>query len=99
MGLSGEKQLVSEHISQPTKTITTTLSDSINYDIAEGYFYGRGMQQDYNKAKEYYELAANNDFPLAQNMLGRIYLKGKNVKKEIQHGIHWLSKAAKQGIP
>src|SRR6185369_3044739 len=95
----GEKQQVSEHISQPSKTINTSLSDLINYDIAEAYFYGRGMQQDYIKAKEYYELSANNDFPLAQNMLGRIYLEGLGVDKDTQRGIQWLSKAAKQGIP
>src|SRR5690606_20763930 len=41
--LKGEwdsKLKVIEHISPPTKEISTTLNDFIIYDIAEGYFYG-----------------------------------------------------------
>src|SRR5690606_23962761 len=56
-----------EYIAPLTKKITISLNDLINYDKAEGYFYGRGMPRDYIKAKEYYELVANKGFPLAQN--------------------------------
>ena len=49
-----------------------------------GYLYnhGIGVQEDYNKAKDYYEKSAELGNSHALNNLGNLYFKGYGVKKD-----------------
>ena len=57
------------------------------------YYGGDGVTQDYIKAKEWFEKAANQGDVYAQNWLGDIY----GIKQDYTKAIYWYEKAANQG--
>ena len=61
------------------------------------YYEGKGIRQDYEKARIYLEIAALQDNEYAQANLGLMYMKGQRVEKNINLAIKWLTKAANKG--
>ncbi len=51
------------------------------YKQGQKYFLGDGVEQNYQKALEYFEKAANEDSVVAQNDLAGMYFKGIIQKK------------------
>ena len=51
-------------------------------EIGIRYFYGVDVDQDYYKAKEWFELGINYNIPQCYAFLGEIYLHGFGLKKE-----------------
>lgn len=72
------------------------------YDLADCYFYGKGIAIDYVQAVYWYrKVAEKNDTYLcaiAQNCLGNCYYNGKGVSTDYFQAIYWYRKAAKQGL-
>lgn len=62
--------------------------------VADYYYNGNGVSKDYNKAVQYYQMAASQNSPQAQGALGDCYLKGTGVSQNIQTGLYWMQKAA-----
>lgn len=63
------------------------------------YYYGKGVQQDHNKAFHYYSLSAGNNSPIAHLMLGRMYHTGKGVKRNVRLArSHYIYAAASGNI-
>ncbi|KAG2373140.1 hypothetical protein C9374_012872 [Naegleria lovaniensis] len=58
------------------------------------YQLGEEVQQDVNKALNYFERAAKAGSNVAQYHLGKIYLEGKIVTKNISKALNWLHMAA-----
>ena len=58
---------------------------------------GRGVTQDYEKAVEWYRLAAMQGDAEAQFNLGRMYENGKGVTQDYKKAVDWYRLAAKQG--
>ena len=61
------------------------------------YAEGRGVPQDYSKARQWWEKAAQQGSPTAQNDLGLLYVNGQGVPKNYTRARQWFEKAAAQG--
>lgn len=59
---------------------------------------GKGVPQDFSKAKESYLIAANAGFGYAQGLLANLYLKGQGVLQDYVQALYWLDLAAAQGV-
>ncbi len=72
------------------------LEDQMN--LAYMYLYGtNGVQQDFNKAFEYYQMAAKQNDPIALNNLGSLYFNGIGVEKDNKTALALFKKAADLG--
>ena len=65
--------------------------------LAERYYDGEGVPQNYKKAVEWYEKAANKGDAQSQFNLGVMYADGKGVPQDYQKALEWYQKAANQG--
>jgi TPR repeat protein len=54
---------------------------------------------DYKTAIKEWSSIAKNGHPIAQYNLGQEYYFGENVERDIDLGVYWLKKAAKQRVP
>ena len=61
------------------------------------YYEGERVEQDFEKAADWFKKAAELGDFAAQRNLGYLYLKGKGVKKDKAEARKWLEKAAAQG--
>jgi TPR repeat protein len=61
------------------------------------YADGRGVAQDYAKAREWYEKAAANGNARAMNNLGFVYENGRGVAQDYAKAREWYEKAAANG--
>lgn len=67
-------------------------------EIASIYYDGKnGVKKDFDKALYWYELAAKNDNPQAQNKLGYFYITGENVAKNATKAFQYFKKSALNG--
>ena len=57
----------------------------------------QGVAQDYTKAFEWYQKAANQGDADAQYNVGYMYYQGQGVAKNFAKAIEWFKKAASQG--
>ena len=67
------------------------------FNIADCYFYGNGVQLDKSEAIRWLAKAAELNDALSQYNLGIAYLKGLGVGKDEHKGIQLIQKAADQG--
>ncbi len=58
---------------------------------------GRGVPQDYKRAAELYQIAADAGIVQAQAALGKLYANGEGVPQDNEKAIFWLTKAAEEG--
>ncbi|MGZ4951142.1 MAG: tetratricopeptide repeat protein [Halobacteriota archaeon] len=58
---------------------------------------GRGFDQDYGKAMEFYELASAEGNGMAMNNIGWLYLNGLGVRRNLKAAVEWFEKAAQDG--
>lgn len=61
------------------------------------YYEGKGIEQDVQKAVEWYRKAAEQGYAEAQNRLGVRYDRGEGVEENSKIANEWYLKAAKQG--
>lgn len=73
----------------------------VSSQVFLGYCYdqGKGLQQNYEKAAEWFMKAAEQGNADAQWLLGNYYLTGKGVSKNAREAINLYHKAAEQGSP
>ena len=64
---------------------------------AEAYFYGNGVELNYDKAFRWYLKAANAGHPGAEFSLGWMYENGRGVAKDLEKAERWYRKAADHG--
>ncbi|WP_420959384.1 peptidoglycan-binding protein [Brucella sp. IR073] len=67
------------------------------FEIGNRYTDGRGVQSDYAKAAQWYELAASKGFAPAQYRLGNFNEKGLGMPRDTAKARDWYQKAAEQG--
>lgn len=58
-----------------------------------------GGHYDPKKAVEYLTRSAKQGYTVAKYMLGKLYLKGEDVPKQMLHALHWLESAVKDDNP
>ena len=57
------------------------------------YHQGKGVKQDYSKAREWYEKAAKQGHATAQDDLGFMYANGKGVEQNLAKANEWWEKS------
>lgn len=67
------------------------------YKLGLMYDMGKDVDQDYNKAFEWYEKSANQGLASSQSKLGSMYRYGKGVEVNHAKASEWYWKAFKQG--
>ena len=65
--------------------------------LGQNYAHGEGVEQSYQRAKELWELAANQGDAAAQNNLGILYANGHGVEQSFEAARAWWMKSAEQG--
>lgn len=66
------------------------------YKLGLWYYSGYNIDQDFEKAAEYFELSAGQGYIDAQFMLAYLYFYGIGVDKNHQTGLQWFKKCAEQ---
>lgn len=66
-------------------------------ELADRYRDGKGIDQDYTKAVEWYRKAAEQGVAKAQCFLGAFYYDGIVVKQDYVKAFDWYEKSAEQG--
>lgn len=64
--------------------------------VADCYYEGDGVEQDYPKAVEWYTKAAEQGNAEAQSMVGKCYFEGVGVEQDYDIAFEWTSKSAEQ---
>lgn len=81
--------------------ICTPLAENNNANalnlLGNCYFYGNGVKQDYKKAVEWYQKAADLGYAVAMRNLGNCYYNGNGVKQDYKKAVEWWQKAADLG--
>ena len=60
------------------------------------YYEGKGVPQDYRKAKQWFDKAVEQEHTGAQVNLGTLYLRGEGAPESSQMALYWFSRAAVQ---
>ena len=61
------------------------------------YEKGEGVEQSYEQAMEYYQLAAGQGAASAQYSVGSLYYNGHGVEQSYEEALKWFESAAEQG--
>ena len=67
------------------------------YLMGELYYFGNGVERDYEQAAYYYELAAEQGLPIAMNNFGDLYETGLGVEQDYDLAFYWYSRAVVYG--
>jgi TPR repeat protein len=66
--------------------------------LADAYITGKGVSQDYSKAAYWFEKAAQNGIPIAEQQIGYLYSVGLGVSRDPVRALHWYQLAAASGV-
>ena len=81
-------------------TINASTGDiEAQFELAQRYAFGNGVEQNYAEAAKWYRKAAEQDYADAQFELARCYDTGCGVRKNDVEAAKWYRKAAEQGHP
>lgn len=87
-----------EHRTIKWSTHTFSQLDAIKYyTLGEQYFFGDGVEQDYQEAVTWYKKAAELGDADGQFALGVMYVNGLGVIRDEIEAMQWFRKAAEQG--
>ena len=79
------------------KRLASQGNPTAEYTLAEAYYRGFGVPQDYSRAARLYEAAANQNIMNAQQNIAVMYVEGKGVRQDFSRALFWFRKAAAQG--
>lgn len=74
---------------------SNNLTGTVN--VGSAYLYGRGVNQDCQKAQSIFENLARKNFWPAQDFLGHMYFEGRRVPKDIDRAKFWIRKSYNNG--
>ena len=67
------------------------------YEIAEDYYFGDSVSQDYSEALKWFLKAAEQGHPRAQSNVGMLYALGRGAERDCVEAFKWISLAAAKG--
>jgi TPR repeat protein len=67
--------------------------------LAQAYLLGSGIPKNYEKARYWYDRAAESGDKEAQNELGFMYYIGNGVERNVAKATRYFREAARQGLP
>jgi TPR repeat protein len=97
---SARKKAVDEDESVVQYYMHSADAGDLNAQVAVGHmnYYGaRGVQRNYNRARDYYNLAANQGSATAMAQLGQMYVDGLGVDQNNDTALEYFKKASKKG--
>ena len=94
---SNGKEKVSMSYDHIPQDISGKTDPQAQCDIADGYYRGDGVAQDYTEAAKWYRLAADQGSGDAQSNLGNMYRWGYGVSQDYVQALQWYRLAADQG--
>lgn len=68
------------------------------YELANCYMYGKGVNINHNEALHYFKIASYCGHMKAQYYLGNYYEDGKYIEKNINKAVYWCRKSAEQNF-
>lgn len=69
----------------------------VQNNLGNCYYWGKGVEPDYEKAVYWYRKSAEQGNAFAQYNLGHCYYGGYGVEPDHKKAVYWLKKSAKQG--
>ena len=95
---SNHMKTIGNNLSNLIQTTKAKIIRDVFPPLAVGfiYFKGVGVEQNFEKAKKYFEEAAEQGDEDAMILLGGMYLRGDGIEKNEQKAVEWLQKAAKR---
>ena len=75
------------------------LNPYVQYRIGKMFCYGRGTEQDYEKAFEWFQRSAKQKNKFAQFSLANLYYYGSGIEKDLSQAFLWYQRASSQGQP
>lgn len=81
----------------PTKEMEGKGDAEVEFKMAERYYYGNGVTQDYAEAAKWLRKAAEKGDAAAQFNLGWMYYRGEGVEKDYAEAAKWFRGAAEKG--
>lgn len=82
---------------EETRALALSGSASSQYELAEMYQLGVGVQSDFTEAARWYRSSAEQGYAKAQYRLGRLYRYGEGLEQDDLLAVHWYVQAAEQG--
>ncbi|MBO7205042.1 MAG: sel1 repeat family protein, partial [Candidatus Methanomethylophilaceae archaeon] len=67
------------------------------YELAQAYFKGEGVQQSYTEAAKWYTLSAAQGHTQAQFHIGWMYYYGEGVEQSFKEAVRWFIPVAEKG--
>lgn len=67
------------------------------YNLGYSYFLGKGVDQDYHQALNWFMKSAKHDYAPAELIIGLMYHHGEGVHKDDMESAYWIAKAARAG--
>jgi tetratricopeptide (TPR) repeat protein len=83
----------------PADAVVPPIYAETHYAIATLYWRGLGVEQDYDRAREWLLRAAELDHAGAQAKLGFMYTDGLSVRQDYAQALEWYRKSARGGDP
>ncbi len=79
---------------------TAAIDGNINAQsqLASMYYLGEGVEQNFNQAFAWYQLAAEQGDAKAQYSLGNLYLLGEGTQIDKKQAMYWYQKSSEQGF-
>ena len=68
-------------------------------NLAVMYLEGKGVEQNFEEARHWFQEAAEQGNDLAQYNLAVMYFDAKGVEQNLERTFHWLKQSAEQGFP
>ncbi len=70
------------------------LPNAANVRLGLIYMHGNGIESDYEKAKDYFEMAADQNYPEGLYYVGQLYENGIGVDEDYEKAMEYYEKAA-----
>ncbi|OQQ09880.1 hypothetical protein BK411_04820 [Vibrio splendidus] len=102
VGSESSKNAASMDQSQQHQDVVQLLDEAyqgqLDAQLSVAYLYlsGEGVEQNDEKAAEWFVTAANNGSPEAQTQLGLMYISGSGVQASQAEAVTWIGMAAAQ---
>lgn len=91
----GEKQVGLVHYSGKLLQRAKKGDAEAQYNLGNCYYYGLGIEKNYDEAVKWFRQSAEQDYAPAQNDLGDCYQRGIGVEKDEAEAERWWQKASR----
>lgn len=71
----------------------------LQFELAECYYTGTYVQQNYDEALVYYTMAANHGHVKAKSILGEMYTRGQGTEEDLSMALKYFLESANEGWP